>query len=56
MIIRLNTENRVMIDRRKRVNTNRKISVPMKKYRKLCPQNSEEIKITWVMIVETMGL
>lgn len=32
------------------------ISVPIKKYRKLCYQNSEEGKITWAMIVKKMGL
>lgn len=45
-----------MTNRKKKVNTNKNISVPMKKYRKLCPQNSEDSKITWVMIAKTMGL
>lgn len=30
------------------------ISVPMRKYRKLYHQNSEESQVTWVMIIKKM--
>lgn len=34
----------------------KKISVSLKRYRKLCCQNSEESKTTWVTIDKKMGL